>query len=54
MLRQEAALARLQVQVNRITGGQAQLADFLPWANDEEEATPENAMKILMGARSGK
>lgn len=54
-LRIEASLARISAQINNACGGHLKPADFMPWASDEDdEATPENALKILMGARSGK
>lgn len=54
-LRTDAALARISAQINNACGGRLKPADFMPWAtDDDDEATPENAMKILMGARSGK
>ena len=54
-LRIEASLARISAQINNALGGHAKPADYMPWAaHDEDEATPENALKILMGASSGK
>ena len=52
-LRTDAALARISAQINNACGGKAKPADFMPWANDEDEATPENAMKLLIGGIGG-
>lgn len=60
MLRNDAAHARVAVAlctglgVKSMGGGAMQLRDFMPWTQDETEATPENEMELVLrefGAR---
>jgi hypothetical protein len=51
MLRQDWNFAVLQTQVNRACGGKAELADFMPWAKDDDpDASVGDVMTILTGA----
>ena len=53
-LRIEASLARISAQINNALGGRATPADFMPWANDEnDEATVNDVMKMLTGGGGG-
>lgn len=55
MLRNEAALAIIALQLNRANGGNAELADFMPWAKDEHEGDIEQVAFLLKGvSASGK
>lgn len=50
-LRTDAALARISAQINNACGGHAKPADFMPWANDDnEDASVGDVMSILTGA----
>lgn len=52
-LRIDAALARISMQINRALGGRAELADFMPWSQDEEEADVSDVMNFLTGGKRG-
>lgn len=54
MLRNDAALGRIAVMVNRGLGGSAEFVDFVPWARDEvEESHLSDVMTLLAGGKRG-
>jgi hypothetical protein len=51
MLRQDGNFAVLHTQINRATGGRAEIADFMQWAKDDDsDASLGDVMTILTGA----
>jgi len=48
-MRLEAGFALIAASISRANGGKANVEDFMPHV-EARDATPEDAMKILIGA----
>lgn len=54
LLRQDGNFALIATLISRATGGRAEMADFMPWAKDEDqEATVGDVMNMLVGGKRG-
>lgn len=54
LLRQDGNFALIASLISQACGGKAEMADFMPWAkDDDQEATVGEVMNLLVGGKRG-